>query len=176
MRGTFGKPGPCVASHEERVDTEAMRTLTGEVADDLTVDDSLTIQGLLSGDSQVIGGGHLVVQGTVIGRVEVEAEGSLHIQGTGGFPLVNRGLVMLAGTFDEDWLNEVAGGDGTVVVWSGSLITRHVGLPFLVNGDGTQSLVDGSSTPSISINADPEGGLLVYRDEKFTPVSSSTDV
>lgn len=155
-------------------DTETMmRILRGEIADDLTVSDSLTIQGHLSGDSRVVGGGHLLVQGTVTGRVEVEAEGSLHVQGTGGFPVTNRGLVMLGGTFDEDWLQDVAGGEGTVVVWPGSLITRRVGLPFLVNADGTHSVVDGSSKASTNINADPARGFLVYRDGIFTPVPAA---
>lgn len=149
------------------------RTLHGEIADDMTVSDSLTIQGQLSGDARVLGGGHLLVQGTVTGRVEVEAEGSLHVQGTGGFPLTNHGLVMLGGTFDEDWLEHVAGGDGTVVVWPGSLITRSVGLPFLVNADGTESVVDGSSKVSTNINADPVRGFLVYRDGTFTPVPAT---
>ncbi len=152
-------------------DTEAMtRILQGEIADDLTVSDSLTIQGHLSGNSRVVGGGHLLVQGTVTGRVEVEAEGSLHIQGTGGFPVTNSGLVILGGTFDEDWLQDVAAGEGTVVVWPGSLITRRVGPPFLVNADGTHAVVDGSSKVSTNIDADPSRGFLVYRDGVFTPV------
>ncbi len=41
------------------------RTLQGEITDDLTVNDSMTIQGHLSGDTRVVGGGHLLVQGTV---------------------------------------------------------------------------------------------------------------
>lgn len=147
-----------------------MRSLQGEFADDLTVRDSLTIQGHLSGDARIVGGGHLLVQGAVTGRVEVEAEGSLHVQGAGGFPVTNCGLVILGGTFDEDWLNDLAGGDGTVVVWPGSLIAKRVGLPYLVNADGTRTVVDASSKVKTNINADPAGGFLVYRDGAFTPV------
>lgn len=149
------------------------RTLQGEITDDLTVNDSLTIQGHLSGDTRVVGGGHLLVQGTVTGQVEVEAEGSLHVQGTGGFPLTNHGLVILGGTFDEGWLGHVSAGDGTVVVWPGTLITRSVGLPFLVNADGTKSVVDGSSKVNTTLNADPAQGFLVYRDGTFTPAPAS---
>jgi hypothetical protein len=150
-----------------------MRTLQGEIADDLTVSDSLTIQGHLSGDSLVLGGGHLLVQGTVTGRVEVEAEGSLHVQGTGGFRVTNRGLVMLGGTFDEDWLQDVASDEGTVVVWPGSLITTRVGRPYLVNADGSLDFVDGSSEVSTTVTADPARGFLVYRDGMFTPVPAA---
>ncbi len=107
------------------------------------------------------------------GQVEVEAEGSLHVQGTGGFRLTNHGLVILGGTFDEDWLGQVSAGDGTVVVWPGTLITRDVGLPFLVNADGTKSVVDGSSKVNTTINADPAQGFLVYRDGTFTPAPGS---
>lgn len=150
-----------------------MRTLQGEIADDLTVSDGLTIQGQLSGDALVLAGGHLLVQGAVTGQVEVQAHGSLHIQGTGGSRVTNHGLVILGGTFDQDWLDDVAGGDGTVVVWPGTLITQGAGLPFLVNADGTQSVVDGSSKVSTNINADPARGFLVYRDRTFMPVPAA---
>lgn len=151
--------------------TESMtRTLKGEIADDLTVSDSLTIRGHLSGDSRIVEGGNLLVQGTITGRVSVEAGGSLQVQGTCGFPVTNCGLLILGGTFDEDWLRDVADGTGTVVIWPGSLMTRRVGLPFLVNADGTHSVVDGSSKVNTTINADPAQGFLVYRDGVFTPI------
>lgn len=150
------------------------RVLQGEVSDGLTVSDDLTIQGNLSGDTLVVGGGHLLVQGAVTGRVEVQRDGSLHVQGTGGFPLANHGLVILGGTFDQDWLDDAAAGDGTIVVWPGSLITRRVGPPFLVNADGTHSVVDDSSGINTTINADPAAGFLLYRDNTFTAVPAPT--
>lgn len=146
------------------------RTLQGQIADDLTVTDALTIQGHLSGDARIAEGGDLQVQGTITGRVSVESGGSLQILGTGGPEITNLGLLILGGTFDEGWLEDVAGDEGTIVVWPGTLMTRHVGSPYLVNADGTRSVVDGSAEVNASINADPAQGFLVYRDGAFTPI------
>jgi hypothetical protein len=150
------------------------QTLLGEIEDDLTVSDSLTIRGHLSGDARVVAGGHLLIQGTVTGQVVVEAEGSLHVQGAGEFSLTNSGLVILGGTFNEDWLRGIAEGPGTVVVWPGTLVTRTTGLPFSVLADGSSTEVDGSSRVSTNINADPSRGFLVYRDGTFVPIPSES--
>ena len=79
---------------------------------------------------------------------------------------------MLGGTFDEEWLKDAAGGDGTVVIWPGSLITRRHSLPFLVNADGSHTEVDGTSEASMNIDANPSNGFLVYRDGGFTLVAA----
>lgn len=140
------------------------------MTDDLTVSDALTIQGHLSGATRIAEGGDIQVQGDVTGRVVVEAGGSLQILGAGTSEITNRGLLILGGTFDEGWLEDVAGGEGTVVVWPGTLVTRHVGLPYIVNTDGACSVVDGSAEVNVSINADPAQGFLVFQDGAFTPI------